>query len=229
MSRINARVLGAKYRRNCLYCRDAFTYHPSAKDAGREDVRGLFCSMACKSKSIADSKPGPHTKIRYQDCATCSKTFVSHRPRVYCTEACILVCVSPPMDRVCRLCGTQYVAANTGGKHKQYCSEQCKKIVGRAEKAARRAKVRKATVEQVDPYAVFARDGWRCQLCGIATPEAKRGSTAPDAPELDHVQPIAKGGAHSYANTQCACRRCNGCKSDKIVSRKYYFDATTCI
>jgi hypothetical protein len=59
---------------------------------------------------------------------------------------------------------------------------------------------------------VFNRDGWRCHLCGITTFEAKRGTFHPRAPELDHLVPISRGGAHAYANVACACRRCNRTK-----------------
>jgi 5-methylcytosine-specific restriction endonuclease McrA len=88
----------------------------------------------------------------------------------------------------------------------------------KASKAAtrilRKARERVAKVETVNPFKVFERDGWMCRLCGAATPRGKRGTHDDDAPELDHVIPLAKGGDHSYANTQCACRRCNGLKGD---------------
>jgi 5-methylcytosine-specific restriction endonuclease McrA len=56
---------------------------------------------------------------------------------------------------------------------------------------------------------VFARDRWRCQLCGVQTPRKYSGQTRGDAPELDHIVPFAAGGAHVLENVQCACRRCN--------------------
>lgn len=80
----------------------------------------------------------------------------------------------------------------------------------------RKARERAAKVEPVNPYRVLERDGWMCQMCGIATPQEKRGTYEPDAPELDHIVPLSKGGDHSYANTQCACRKCNAAKSDVV-------------
>jgi 5-methylcytosine-specific restriction endonuclease McrA len=79
--------------------------------------------------------------------------------------------------------------------------------------------LRGATVELVDPIKVFERDGWRCQLCMRKTPARLRGSYDPRAPELDHIVPISKGGAHSYINTQCACRECNGKKLDRPLGQ----------
>ena len=69
-----------------------------------------------------------------------------------------------------------------------------------------------------DPLFVLRRDNWRCYLCGIETPEHLRGSTRPNAPEIDHVIPIARGGEHSSRNARCACRACNNRKKDKTPS-----------
>jgi 5-methylcytosine-specific restriction endonuclease McrA len=84
----------------------------------------------------------------------------------------------------------------------------------RAARAARKAFKRGATVERFRDVEVLERDGWRCQICGVATPKRLRGTFGPTAPEVDHIVPLARGGAHSRANTQCACRRCNLAKSD---------------
>ncbi len=87
----------------------------------------------------------------------------------------------------------------------------------RAAKIKRRAAERGAEAENVDPWRVFARDGWKCRLCGVDTPRHLRGSIEHNAPELDHVVPLSRGGPHTYANTQCLCRSCNGFKSDRTI------------
>lgn len=89
---------------------------------------------------------------------------------------------------------------------------ETKKAYRKKRKVAKRA----ATVETVHPLRVFMRDGWRCYLCGGMTDPTKRGSLHPNAPEVEHIIPIAKGGEHSYANTACAHKKCNAAKSDKI-------------
>lgn len=66
--------------------------------------------------------------------------------------------------------------------------------------------------------SVFQRDGWRCRFCGIDTPESLRGTHEHNAPELDHIVPLARGGQHSYDNTQCLCRACNGFKSNRTMA-----------
>lgn len=127
-------------------------------------------------------------------------------------------------SRPCCVCGGP-VGYTLGGKRK-YCSRACSRSVvteakretRRKMKARRRAAKKGAGhVESVSPRKVFELAGWRCQICGIKTPEKYRGTYRPDAPELDHIVPLSKGGAHAYSNVQCACRACNGWKSDKVV------------
>lgn len=115
----------------------------------------------------------------------------------------------------CIQCGAMF-AVLTG--QTRLCSDECRiqhsKPFRRAANAARRALERAATVEVFDPEEVLARDGWRCQICGVDTPKRLRGTYKPNAPELDHIVALSRGGEHSRANTQCACRRCNGIKSN---------------
>jgi 5-methylcytosine-specific restriction endonuclease McrA len=56
----------------------------------------------------------------------------------------------------------------------------------------------------VNRRTVFARDGSRCQYCGLA------------AENLDHVIPRSKGGPHTWENVVAACRRCNTRKEDRL-------------
>lgn len=75
----------------------------------------------------------------------------------------------------------------------------------------RRSRVREAFVEDVDPSVVLSRDGWVCHICGDAIdPKFK----SPDVMSwsIDHVIPLAKGGAHEYKNCKAAHRGCNSRK-----------------
>jgi 5-methylcytosine-specific restriction endonuclease McrA len=114
-------------------------------------------------------------------------------------------------NRSCEDCGCQVGSA-------RHLCPQCAKQRARRQKAisrdARKAMLRVASVESVDPIKVFERAGWKCYLCGCPTPKELRGTYESNAPELEHVMPLSKGGAHSYANTDCACRACNLEKSD---------------
>lgn len=85
----------------------------------------------------------------------------------------------------------------------------------RRHRAARRAIERGLDAERIDPIEVLEADGWRCYICGVDTPSELRGTYEPNAPEVDHVIPLAAGGKHIRSNLRCACRSCNGTKGAK--------------
>lgn len=97
------------------------------------------------------------------------------------------------------------------------CEPDFRREQERAHKALRDRRIKATKREAVWPSKVFKRDGWRCQLCGIETPKHLRGTYEHNAPELDHVVPLAGGGEHTYENTQCLCRSCNGWKGSRTM------------
>lgn len=125
----------------------------------------------------------------------------------------------PPEPKVCA-CGNRFYAKRLFQKS---CSNQCiaerKRKSMRSARSRRKAMERRATVigVSVDPYDVFDRDDWTCQMCGCETPKRERGSINDNAPELDHIYPLSKGGEHSMRNLQCLCRSCNQNKSDDVI------------
>ena len=80
----------------------------------------------------------------------------------------------------------------------------------------RHEKERAPGSEKIDRTSVFERDGWKCQICGIETPKNLLGAYNKNAPELDHIIPLSRGGKHIPSNIQCACRSCNFKKSNHI-------------
>lgn len=60
------------------------------------------------------------------------------------------------------------------------------------------------------------RDDWVCQLCGV---NCRRDGNylADDAPELDHILPLSRGGGHTWSNVMTLCRRCNNEKGDMVL------------
>ena len=116
---------------------------------------------------------------------------------------------------VCKVCGKAFAAANGGGMHRSKCNaclSESKRQSRRASKASRRARVRGAEYESIDPIKVFDRDGWRCHICGTKLKRRDRGTLQDLAPELDHIVSLAEGGAHTWGNVACSCRKCNGTK-----------------
>lgn len=114
---------------------------------------------------------------------------------------------------VCRICGARFHPEY--GKHswRETCSDACSEEQSKRRKRRKcqvyKARKRSTVIELFDPFDVFVRDKWRCQLCGRKLKKEHRGTKRVDAPELDHIIPISKGGEHSKRNTQCACRKCN--------------------
>lgn len=56
--------------------------------------------------------------------------------------------------------------------------------------------------------ALFNRDNWQCQYCGVDLDD--------ETVTIDHIVPKMRGGARSWKNCVTACKKCNlkkGCKS----------------
>lgn len=62
---------------------------------------------------------------------------------------------------------------------------------------------------------VYARDGWRCRLCGGRVPKGKQ-VPHPKAATLDHIVPRSRGGSDDATNLQIAHYMCNVMKSDGV-------------
>lgn len=59
-------------------------------------------------------------------------------------------------------------------------------------------------------FEVFKRDAFTCQYCG---------SKAPDVVlEIDHINPVSKGGKNELMNLITSCYSCNRGKSDRVLS-----------
>jgi 5-methylcytosine-specific restriction endonuclease McrA len=114
--------------------------------------------------------------------------------------------------RPCGWCKTVFEPAY-GDLRSLYCANACKLKAQYSARGScthrRRAKAHGVEFKQLNKWQVFARDKWRCQLCGVSTPRKYSGQIRDDAPQLDHIVPFAAGGAHVFENVQCACRRCN--------------------
>ncbi len=217
------RRLGYPNRYVCLYCGETY----KAKNKNRD----TFC---CREHAFAWRRenpvlgPLPATAAEQRRCEVCGGPAASAHSKTCGSEECKrtryleAAAASSTRDRkprACKECGIVFVP-EYGNKRRNFHSDEClRKHSQRIGKATRRARKKAATVEAVDPFAVFSRDGWRCKLCGCRTPKRLRGTTDDRAPELDHVVPLAHGGAHSYANTQCLCRKCNQAKGASVAGQ----------
>lgn len=128
---------------------------------------------------------------------------------------------------VCRACAVEFCPLRGRHSHVKHCSPACSKVTDArmrvAKEKVRKHRKRGVESEHVDPFKVFERDAWRCQICLKKTDPKRRGKVHPRAPELDHIQPLAQGGAHTYLNTQCTCRACNNAKRAKSIGQPRLF------
>ncbi len=222
------RQYGRGRAKECVCRQCEKTFHPKASN------RTSFCSRECSEQHKRDNAKGSLRKVYIpkpktpRPCVVCGVVFLSHSAHV-CSDACTKERASVlarqaandnhvPPTCTCAECGDTFTPAY-GDTRRTYCSPACmRRATRRAGKQVRRARIKATAIEPVYCMRVFARDGWRCMMCGIDTPYAKRGTYAPDAPELDHIVPLALGGPHTYANTQCACRACNQAKGASLQS-----------
>lgn len=222
--------------RICEECGAVFQRRKDSHNAAR------FCSRSCgfvaQSNLRAEQRVSPHLrsaslgltvshKVARCICKQCAQRFDGrHLGDIYCSDECsenhkrtrYIANNDNGRDRAprpCAGCGNIF-EPEYGDRRRKFCSPSCVKMTDdhKARRKAAKLKRRGAVVENVNPIEVFERDGWRCQLCGVRTPRKLRGTYSDRAPELDHILPISKGGEHSYVNTQCACRKCNGLKGD---------------
>lgn len=212
----------------CVVCNNSFT--PKRKTS-------TCCSQQCRDKNKYQAKKILNTK----QCISCDKDFTAKQGQSkYCSSICrvkhiadkskeqrrLFTLIAEAHIRVsfCVVCNA-FCEAPYQGKLKRYCSPNCENKNERttpryrAKRARRDALKRKAAVvNSIDPVHILTRDNWTCYLCGVNTPSKLRGTYEANAPEVDHVVPLSKGGMHVESNLRCACRRCNSEKGDKVLT-----------
>lgn len=168
-----------------------------------------FCSRVCSySFATYHAVRKPLVKTEIKALRLISKRIRSQKKCKSCSAILLRKFV-----QLCRLCRSDKVQIY----RKKYRKSDSFKISKRKHRSIRRARIRCSDGAEVfDPFEVFDRDKWQCKICSVQTPKSKRGSLDDDAPELDHIIPLSKGGAHTRANTQCLCRKCNHIKSDNV-------------
>lgn len=205
---------------SCAVCESAFL---------AKDKRTMYCSKRCSRLARKCANPDA-VRAEYLRSKSLERARLAPSPlRLLKASRNELVWALKRMiaakkaadkaERCCAVCGD-----SLGLRRKKYCSAKCynksevTQAVRRRSAAAHRGAKRGAHSERIDPLVVFEAAGWRCQICSRKTPASLRGTVKKQAPELDHVVPLSKGGTHTWGNVQCACRECNRWKSNKIVA-----------
>lgn len=215
----------------CLWCASVFTIKTrSSKNDGK------YCSRQCRFDYLnwrtevrAVQSDGDTWRVGGQCgdvrvCEACGKLYESTGAnQKVCSDACAYEkfkerqrrCYEPKLTwKDCLYCGKMFCSS------RRTCSKRCQRKNARANKSKgyeeRCIKYGTHYDPSVKRLAIFKRDNWTCQLCGIKCRQDGQ-YLEEDAPELDHIMPISKGGDHVESNVWCLCRKCNAEKSDMIL------------
>jgi 5-methylcytosine-specific restriction endonuclease McrA len=172
------------------------------------------CCIDCGEHSIYRNKKNNYGP-RCQDCTRRKKSRIDYYTRQLATY--------DPQKKCSKCDSDMWVEYGGQSKMCDKCKKESLKKHRRAHRHRRAAAKRSGRADglNIDPIAVFKRDKWRCQMCGVKT--HKKNHLLPDAAELDHIVPLSKGGRHIPSNVQCLCRACNQDKSDKLIGQASLF------
>jgi 5-methylcytosine-specific restriction endonuclease McrA len=203
-------------------------------------ANGIYCSKKCKLAAWKRNNPERHKQnvakesqrirsLRSEPSLSRARKALIRSLRNFLTNKIAVATRHDMAARPCALCGNP--VGYVFGRSRRYCSDRCKRKsrvmtdaereYRKAAKKYRRAKERGIDGEIFSPLEIFLRDGWRCQICGVSTPPSRRGTRHHNAPEIDHIVPLSKGGKHLRTNVQCACHSCNAYKSNRMIVGQY--------
>jgi 5-methylcytosine-specific restriction endonuclease McrA len=214
--------LPGKVEAQCVGCGELFPRWPS--DAARG--RTKFCSQECHRRYRKS-----HVARITKHCSWCRSEFqvIPYRSDAkFCSQQCYGLAKSAevtPLTAQCQGCGSEFEVKPSQLRrgHGKYCSQRCRYPnpgQGRARyKLVRRLRIAATKSEKIDWRSVFSTYSGKCALCRRSTPKSKRGTTARNAPEIDHIVPIAVGGSDTYDNVQLLCRECNQKKAKSIIGQ----------
>lgn len=170
------------------------------------------------------------TVSKLKKCKHCNIDFLSKRkdtknnPHIYCSHKCnILEMKKNAFNFNCKICGVTVYTQPSQMKYRNRitCSKECLGKYRRieAEKRRRELGYTKHQLDRLERYspemkkwriAVFERDNYTCQLCGI------RGNYI----EADHIKPFAyfEELRYTLSNGRTLCRPCHN--TTKISAKK---------
>lgn len=117
-------------------------------------------------------------------------------------------------EKTCKYCGSVFHSVS---KYALYCSKKCQSNANNCEHRHRARKYGVKYEPGITLDKLIKRDRNTCQICGKPCTKRIRdiGHYDPLAPTLDHIQPMVKGGSHTWDNVQLAHSICNSYKRDQ--------------
>ena len=70
--------------------------------------------------------------------------------------------------------------------------------------------VKRKSISKKIRFEIFKRDSFTCMYCGSKAPDVLL--------EIDHIDPVSKGGTNEILNLITSCRDCNSGKSNRLLS-----------
>lgn len=189
-----------------------------ADKEARKAERAVLTASRRATKLIHDAFV---LRKKHKSCPVCGSDFTVAPTRGRPMDTCSGECRDA--WRVIRL--KEYLAAHP---EKRKDSPEYRRVyrkkrraLGLDDKGKNRKRARRFGVayERVVRRRVYERDGWQCQLCHKAI---NRTAVVPHplAATLDHIVPMSRGGAHTYANVHAAHFTCNTAKGVKSMGEQ---------
>lgn len=140
-------------------------------------------------------------------CKHCERPFQPRfdrgRPQLHCSDACRLAYRKASGSE--SLAGWKY-RNSAAGRERRRTNRRRKQIKLGAE----------FSEPSFDRLKIFARDAWRCQLCGQTVQDSE--PAAMNSATIRLRVAIQLGGRYSFDNCETACRQCNG-RAAALVAR----------
>lgn len=221
----------------CHYCHKEYM---TIRSKGEGEIFcGRDCSYAHRHENAISLK---QSVVHFKKCKICLSSFISRNKQTRsCSDDCRKIYnrnkahirnkeqhKSESRVHKCTICSTPYCLVY-GTKQLKYCSDECYKQSTAYENYQQqkrisrtywnhRNRVTSGHCEHFSPFEIFDRDKWRCQACFVKTLKRLRGTYKDNAPELDHIVPLSKGGSHTRTNVRLSCRKCNGSKGNGALN-----------
>lgn len=174
----------------------------------------------CEAHYVAGRRATiPKPPRKHTDCVRCGAALPIGK-QLYCCRRCqTRASRGTPSHRSCKFCGSTFAHP---GSRTVFCSPSCAQGWRDAYYYERRLRIRHVSPEKFKREDIFERDAWRCQLCGEKVRRDVH-SRHPDAPSLDHIIPLARGGTHSRINAQTLHLKCNCRKHARSIGQLRLF------